>query len=482
MACTFTALKGAPAPPTCCTSATRRAYRLRRDRLTRLTKDHAREGGPGHLACSRARSAEARTRASTMALEPMALHDRFLLCSDGVHGVLTDDAIAEALRQRSAPDDTARALVTAALDAGSADNCTALVMDVVALPTAASADVGGAIMQLPPIATPGAGETVDGFALKALISEGRYSRLFGAVDEVEGGEAALKFPKTLKSPPSLHPSRRVRARGVGRGRMCTVRGWRRSCNCRLACVTCLYTVMPLYQGASFWRRALYAARRLAWRRGRGDRGVGLARGVAALHRLGVIHRDIKPDNVILEGGGKLKLVDLGVVRVPGWEDFPPEHIPGTPAYMAPEMFEGEVGNEATDIYALGVTMFRAFTGEFPYGNPDATSLARRRRPAEGPRRLAPRSARPGWERWFSGGRSPPILPNAFRDATEFAAEMEAGAATRAGRWRVARRRFSSARQYASGKVSPRCWRWRFSGRFFGGDRVNQHPPVLGRPA
>src|SRR5258708_3395194 len=68
--------------------------------------------------------------------EPMALHDRFLLCSDGVHAVLTDDAIAEALRQRSAPDDTARALVAAALDAGSADNCTALVMDVVALPTA----------------------------------------------------------------------------------------------------------------------------------------------------------------------------------------------------------------------------------------------------------------------------------------------------------------------------------------------------------
>ena len=70
------------------------------------------------------------------------------------------------------------------------------------------------------------------------------------------------------------------------------------------------------------------------------------------------------------------------MRVPGLEDFPPEDIPGTPGYMAPEMFAGEPGNEATDIYALGVTLFRAFTGEFPYGNADATSPPRRDRPKE----------------------------------------------------------------------------------------------------
>src|SRR5260370_6673957 len=172
-----------------------RSYRLRRDRLTCLTADHSREGGPGRSrGLARALGAEAEVRLD-YASHPVALHDRFLLCSDGVHGFLTDESIAEALRERSAPDDTARALVAAALDSGSTDNCTALVLDVVGLPTAASADVGGAIMRLPLIPTPQSGETIDGVALKALLSDGRYSRLFGALDEVEGGEAALKFPK-----------------------------------------------------------------------------------------------------------------------------------------------------------------------------------------------------------------------------------------------------------------------------------------------
>ena len=68
--------------------------------------------------------------------QPLARHDRFLLCSDGVHGFLPPEAIAEVLRERSASEEPARAIVAAALKSGSTDNCTALVVDVVELPTA----------------------------------------------------------------------------------------------------------------------------------------------------------------------------------------------------------------------------------------------------------------------------------------------------------------------------------------------------------
>jgi serine/threonine protein kinase len=127
--------------------------------------------------------------------------------------------------------------------------------------------------------------------------------------------------------------------------------------------------------------------------------------------------------VILEGGGSLKLLDLGVVRLPGLEDFPPADIPGTAAYMAPEMFLGEPGNTATDMFALGVTIFRAFTGEYPYGNADATSPPRLHRPKDF---SLLRPDLPAWLQAAIGRAIAPVSTERFHDAMEFAQEMEAG--------------------------------------------------------
>ena len=421
MGCTFTALVLRGRLAHLLHVGDTRAYRFSRDRLTCLTSDHVRQDGAGgSRTLTRALGVEPEVRLD-YASQPVALHDRFLLCSDGVHAFLGEPEIAEILRDRSAPEDTASALVAAALQSGSTDNCTAMVLDVVALPTAGSADISAAVMQLPIIPVPVTGETIDGFVLKALISDGRYSRLFGAEDEVEGGSVALKFPKPQIASVAAYRAAFVREAWVGArvhnpgiGRVIELPPGRQ---------TCLYTVMPLYQGELLEAR-LARSPALGLEEGR-NITVALARAAAALHRAGIIHRDIKPDNVILEGGGSLKLIDLGVVRVPGLEEFPPENIPGTAAYMAPEMSEGEAGNEATDIYALGVTMFRAFTGEFPYGNPDAASPPRRNRP------LDFSALRPDLPAWLAAALARAIATDPakrFHDMTEFALEMEAGPA------------------------------------------------------
>ncbi len=398
-----------------------RAYRFSRDRLTLLTEDHIRQDGTGRSSTLvRALGVETEVRLDYTS-QVVAQHDRFLLCSDGVHAFLPAEAIADILRERVSSDDTARALVAAALDAGSNDNCTALVLDVVGLETAQSADIGANIVELPLNAVPQGGETIDGFVLKVLLSEGRYTRLFGAEDEVEGGEVALKFPKPLVA--SVHTYRAAFVREAWVGARVTSPWLGHVIELPPGRQSCLYTVMPLYQGELLETR-LTRRPALGLEEGRNIATL-LARAAAALHRAGIIHRDIKPDNVILEREGSLKLIDLGVVRVRGMEDFPPQDIPGTPAYMAPEMFDGEAGNEATDIYALGVTMFRAFTGEFPYGNADATGRPRRDRPT-------PLSAlRPDLPAWLQAalGRAIARDPaDRFRDMAEFAVEMEAGPA------------------------------------------------------
>ena len=421
MGCTFTALVLRGRTAHLLHVGDTRAYRFSRDRLTCLTVDHVRPDGSGRShTLNRALGVEPELRLD-YAVQPLALHDRFLLCSDGVHGFLADHNIADILRERSAPEDTAGALVEAALQSGSNDNCTALIIDVVGLPAAGSGDIGTALLNLPIIPVPVVGETIDGFVLKALISDGRFTRLFAAEDEVEGGIVALKFPKPQVATMEAYRAAFLREAWVGArvhspwvGRIIELPPSRQ---------TCIYTVMPLYQGELLEAR-LSRSPALGLEEGRRI-GVTLARAVAALHRVGIIHRDIKPDNIILEGDGSLKLIDLGVVRVPGLEDFPPEEIPGTPAYMAPEMFEGDPGNEATDIYALGVTMFRAFTREFPYGNADATSPPRRNRPKDF---LA---LRPDLPAWLSAAlaRAIAIDPaRRFRDVTEFALEIESGPA------------------------------------------------------
>jgi serine/threonine protein kinase len=296
-----------------------------------------------------------------------------------------------------------------------------LVLDVVDLPTTESADIGAATMQLPLIPVPVEGETIDGFVLKTLVSDGRYSRLFAAVDEIEGGEVVLKFPKPQVVAVATYHAAFVREAWVGArvsspwlGRIIELPPGRQ---------TCLYTVMPLYDGELLETR-LTRRPSLGLEEGR-NIAIKLARAAAALHRSGIIHRDLKPDNVVLERDGSLKLIDLGVVRVPGLEDFPPEDVPGTPGYMAPEMLAGEPGNEATDIYALGVTMFRAFTGKFPYGNPDTISRPRRDRPAT----LS--LLRPDLPAWLQAAlaRAIAIDPTERpRDMNEFAMELETGPA------------------------------------------------------
>ncbi len=95
-------------------------------------------------------------------------------------------------------------------------------------------------------------------------------------------------------------------------------------------------------------------------------GIDLCRALAAIHAAGLIHRDVKAQNVMREEGGRIVLMDLGTGRdtaEPG--THPLADMAGTPLYLAPELFEGAPASVRSDLYSLGVLLYRLVTGSFP---------------------------------------------------------------------------------------------------------------------
>jgi hypothetical protein len=135
------------------------------------------------------------------------------------------------------------------------------------------------------------------------------------------------------------------------------------------------------------------------------RFVEAARGLHAAHEAGVVHRDFKPENVLIGADGRARVTDFGIARPLSPENTPistrwagdamTAGIAGTPAYMAPEQLAGEPVSAATDQYALAVTLYEALYGERPFlQRTSAERLAAMRR---GP--VSPPSKRTDVPRW-----------------------------------------------------------------------------------
>lgn len=109
---------------------------------------------------------------------------------------------------------------------------------------------------------------------------------------------------------------------------------------------------------------------------------GIGREVASAldhaHRQGVIHRDVKPANVLVPPGGRVKVTDFGIAKAGGSELTRTGTVVGTARYLAPEQLRGEPVDPRTDIYALGLVLYEMLTGELPFhGDTEmAISLAR----------------------------------------------------------------------------------------------------------
>ena len=106
----------------------------------------------------------------------------------------------------------------------------------------------------------------------------------------------------------------------------------------------------------------------------------LCAGLAAAHDRGILHRDLKPDNVMLDGRGKVRITDFGLAAV-SLAVVGDDVRSGTPAYMAPEQLEGREVTPSSDIYSLGLVLYELFTGRKAFEGKTLAELTRQHREA-----------------------------------------------------------------------------------------------------
>ncbi len=276
--------------------------------------------------------------------------DIAFLCSDGVSNVLNDDDLRTRLGQRTA----ARAIVQHARSVATdetLDDMSAIVIDI--------AETGKlrAVSQLPlPIPdTLRKGDTFDGYELVrpfqhsdrvwlATKDSQRWTLKFAPLEARDNEIVLNQFVKESWNATRLRAEFFVEA---------FVPDW----------ATARYYVMEFVEAPSL--KTLLASRRLAV-----DEAVELGRFLldasAHLLRLGLVHGDIKPENILVISHYdhlRFKLIDLGSAT----EIFSITSRAGTAAYLAPERFHNAPISERTELFAIGVTLYQALTGAFPYG-------------------------------------------------------------------------------------------------------------------
>ena len=296
--------------------------------------------------------------------------DLFVLTTDGVHEYLPDTAIASAIRQEGDLDAAARRIAEAALAAGSGDNLTVQILRIDALPDGSLDDLVGGERALPPAPRLEPGKDFEGYAVLRELHSGSRSHVYLARDTADGALVAIKVPATdhAEDPAQMQAllleewvARRISHPHVLKA--APVRGARRHA----------YAVSEYVEGQMLdsWMHdhpAPDLAPDLAVVRSLAKQ---IASGLQALHRREMVHRDLRPRNVMIDGDGTAKIIDFGSVQVAGLDELAPRAedsaFAGTMQYSAPELYLGQRATPASDIYSLGVIVYQMLTGDLPYG-------------------------------------------------------------------------------------------------------------------
>ena len=356
-----------------------RIYHLRDQSLEQLTEDHRHWLSEDQSYLSRALGINKSLEIDYQTL-PIEKNDIFILATDGVYEFTSSEFIIDTIQSHESDntdlDLAAKTIVEEAYQQGSDDNLTIQIIKILDLPDRDVTEIHQQLTELPFPPILEAREIFDGYKIIRSLHASSRSHVYLAVDIETETQLIIKTPsvdlqndtaylerflmeewiaRRINSPYVLKPCAQSRKRNY------------------------LYLSMEFIEGQTLtqWMRD-NPQPDLTTVRGIVDQ---IAKGLLAFHRLEMLHQDLRPENIMIDNTGTVKIIDFGATKVAGVDEISTpitqtERL-GTAQYSAPEYFLGDSGTTQSDLFSLGVITYQMLTGKLPYGVEVAKTTTRK---------------------------------------------------------------------------------------------------------
>lgn len=343
-----------------------RIYRLAGQHLEQLTEDH-------RLWVSKEKSYLSRALGINQHIEidyqtlMLTVGDTFVLATDGVYEHAPKDLIIEIIKQyQDDLDKAAKIIVDAAYQQGSTDNLTIQIVSIDALPQKNEVESYQQLtdLPLPPILE--ARKVFDGYTIIRELYASSRSHIYLATDNDTQQQVIIKTPSVDSLTDAHYLDHFLTEEWVAQ---------RINSPHVLKAVTStrkrhfLYNVTEFVEGQTLaqWmidnpKPDIETVRDIIEQ---------ISKGLRAFHRQEMLHQDLRPNNIMIDRTGTVKIIDFGATYVAGIAEtnihFKQNHILGTAQYTAPEYYLGESGTTRSDLFSLGVICYYLLSGRLPYG-------------------------------------------------------------------------------------------------------------------
>ncbi|WP_411728515.1 protein kinase domain-containing protein [Methyloglobulus sp.] len=344
-----------------------RIYRLRKGNFEQITRDHRIWISHDKNYLNRAMGIEPKLEVDYKSF-PVEQGDLFLMTTDGIHDFIDDKTLRKLLAESTDLALLAENIVQQAKANNSDDNLTCQLLRVDGLPEAKEDEIlrRHANLPFPPPLQPGM--LLDGYQIEAELHASKRTQIYRALDTQTNTQVILKTPSILYDDDThfiehfLHEEwagKRINHENVVKI-ISTDRHKSR-----------IYYVTEYLEGQTLreWITANPKADIIKIRKIVSQ----CAKGLRAFHRMEMLHQDLKPENVMIDKRGVVKIIDFGSVKIAGIAEIAPlasnngDNILGTLNYTAPEYHVGQRGTVKSDLYSLAVITYEMLNGSLPFG-------------------------------------------------------------------------------------------------------------------